>query len=96
MYSILFFKRQHTVGYNIWYFLPANSQRGRQGRTIRLLWDTREESKGATRGFGVDEDTALIVATDTDGDSVTGEVLGTAGVFFADVGGAADYEDEFG
>lgn len=37
------------------------SQRGREARLIRLIQDTRIMSIGTTRGFGVDEDTALVV-----------------------------------
>ena len=38
------------------------SERGREGRLIRLLQDTRNVPEiGTTRGFGMDEETALIV-----------------------------------
>ncbi len=63
---------------------------------IRLLWDTREESQGSTRGFGADEDTALIITTDVDTGEVVGEVVGTSGVLFADLGEALVHEDELG
>ncbi len=39
--------------------------------------------------MGVDEDTCLVVRSDLDdGANPVGEVLGTYGVYFADVGGA--------
>ena len=38
------------------------SERGREARLIRLLQDTRNVSAlGSTRGFGLDEDMALVV-----------------------------------
>ena len=50
-------------------FMPSSflldthfSERGRESRLIRLLQDTRNMAGiGATRGFGVDEDTALVI-----------------------------------
>lgn len=60
------------------------SERGREGRLIRLLQDTRDRNIGTTRGFGVDEDMALVV-TDLYTRPV-GTVIGSSGgVFFADV-----------
>ena len=37
------------------------SERGREGRIIRLVADTRSQTHGTLRGVGVDEDTALVV-----------------------------------
>ena len=66
-----------------------SSERGREGRLIRLLSDTftSGETLGTAYGFGVDEDTALVVSQPVDGSQgPTAEVLGRGGVFFADVG----------
>ena len=35
--------------------------------------------------MGIDEDTALVVMSDTNGKNVEGRVIGTNGVFFADL-----------
>ena len=61
------------------------SERGREGRLIRLIQDTRNRDNiGTTKGFGVDEDTALVVTNLYT--RPTGRVVGTTGgVFFADV-----------
>ncbi len=40
---------------------------------------------GVNYGIGVDEDTALLVTSDLSGENPKGEVLGTNGVYFADV-----------
>ena len=37
------------------------SQRGREGRLIRLLSDTRRSKHGVNWGIGIDENTALVV-----------------------------------
>jgi cyanophycinase len=58
------------------------SERGRQGRIIRLASDL-----GIDTAFGVDENTALVV-TDTDTEDVNFKVLGQNGVFIADLAGA--------
>lgn len=58
------------------------SERGRQGRIIRLASDL-----GIDTAFGVDENTALVV-TDTDTDEVDFKVLGQNGVFIADLTGS--------
>jgi cyanophycinase len=58
------------------------SERGRQGRIIRLASDL-----GIDRAFGVDENTALIV-TNTGTPDVNFEVLGQGGVFISDVSSA--------
>ncbi|MBD2460333.1 cyanophycinase [Oscillatoria sp. FACHB-1407] len=55
------------------------SERGRQGRIIRLASDL-----GVDRAFGVDENTALIV-TNTGTPDVNFEVLGQGGVFISDL-----------
>jgi cyanophycinase len=61
------------------------SERGREGRLIRLLQDTRNRTSiGTTKGFGVDEDTAVVVTNLFT--RPTGRVVGTTGgVLFADV-----------
>ncbi|GCE14826.1 cyanophycinase [Tengunoibacter tsumagoiensis] len=66
------------------------SQRGRQGRMIRLLSDT-----STTMGYGVDEDTALVVVN-ADTSSAQLQVLGTGGVTIVDlshatVGSGSDF-----
>ena len=60
-----------------------SSERGREGRLIRFLSDTRRLS--TPRGVGIDQDTALIVTKDGK-NKVTAEVVGSGGVFLADVG----------
>jgi len=52
------------------------SERGREGRLIRMVTDQRQYS---TLGFGIDQDTAIVI----DGDSF--EVVGTRGVYMIDV-----------
>ncbi|XP_046650060.1 cyanophycinase-like [Daphnia pulicaria] len=60
------------------------SERGREARLIRVLQDSRDRDIGTTRGFGVDEDMALVV-TDLYTQPV-GKVIGTTGgVLVADV-----------
>ncbi|XP_057371027.1 cyanophycinase-like [Daphnia carinata] len=60
------------------------SERGREARLIRLLQDTRYRDIGTPRGFGLDEDMALVI-TDLYTRPV-GTVIGTSGgVFIADV-----------
>jgi cyanophycinase len=59
-------------------------ERGRQGRLIRLLSDTRDQSRGVQYGFGVDEDTALVVY-DVNTTQATGEVVGRGGVLLVDI-----------
>ncbi|XP_061407642.1 cyanophycinase-like [Lethenteron reissneri] len=64
------------------------SERGREGRLARLLWDTRDKPHGAARGIGVDEDTALVItAMDTE---PRAKVVGKFGVLFMDLSGAWD------
>jgi cyanophycinase len=58
------------------------SDRGRQGRIIRLASDV-----GASTTFGVDQNTALIV-TDADAPNVNLQVLGQGGVFISDLSAA--------
>ena len=58
-------------------------QRGRQGRMIRLLSDTSN-----TRGYGIDEDTALVVVN-ADTSSAQIQVLGTGGVTIVDLSNAS-------
>lgn len=61
------------------------SERGRQGRLVRLLNDTHSRF-----GFGVDENTALLVGfTDSDnGPQVNMQVIGENGVYIVDTAGA--------
>ncbi|KAI8491479.1 hypothetical protein Bbelb_306790 [Branchiostoma belcheri] len=65
------------------------SEKGREGRLIRLLADTRDEPNGATVGVGVDENTALHLTWDTEPDSAVGTVVGTGGVMMVDISSAA-------
>ncbi|XP_019619663.1 PREDICTED: uncharacterized protein LOC109466391 [Branchiostoma belcheri] len=65
------------------------SEKGREGRLIRLLADTRDEPNGATLGVGVDENTALHLTWDTEPDSAIGTVVGTGGVMMVDISSAA-------
>ena len=41
--------------------IPFFSQRGREGRLIRLVSDTRYSRHGVNWGLGIDENTALII-----------------------------------
>lgn len=59
------------------------AERGRQGRIIRLAWDTV-----TTKAYGVDESTALIV-TDVGTPADEMRVTGAGGVFIADLSGAS-------
>ena len=61
------------------------SERGRQGRLIRLLNDSQSRF-----GFGVDEATALLVGfnDDENGPAVKMEVIGASGVYVVDMQGA--------
>ncbi|KAL3863804.1 hypothetical protein ACJMK2_005536 [Sinanodonta woodiana] len=63
------------------------SQRGREGRIIRLLWDTRKQSLGSNYAFGVDENTALVVTHDGTSQG-SGKVIGAAGVTLFDISSA--------
>ena len=58
------------------------SERGRQGRIVRLASDTSK-----TMAYGVDENTALVV-TDADTTSANMQVIGQNGVFIFDLGSA--------
>ncbi|XP_076436143.1 cyanophycinase-like [Babylonia areolata] len=60
------------------------ANRGREGRMIRLLSDTRALPKGVSRGFGVDENTALVI-TQPGTPQAEGKVIGEAGVTFFDL-----------
>eukprot|EP00095_Tigriopus_kingsejongensis_P000431 maker-scaffold171_size289870-snap-gene-1.37 protein:Tk00431 transcript:maker-scaffold171_size289870-snap-gene-1.37-mRNA-1 annotation:"hypothetical protein CAPTEDRAFT_193384" len=62
------------------------SQRGREGRMIRLLSDTKDIPMGTNNGAGIDENTAFIVTSDLNGQNRRAEVLGENGVFLVDVG----------
>jgi len=63
------------------------SERGREGRLIRLIADTRTSSRGVQYGIGVDEDTALVVLN-SDTPAAQGQVVGKAGVVIVDLSGA--------
>ena len=58
--------------------------RGRQGRLLRLLMDTRGYPTGSRVAFGVDENTALVV-TGGEGGSREGRVIGERGVMMIDI-----------
>ncbi|XP_063397536.1 cyanophycinase-like isoform X1 [Mytilus trossulus] len=60
------------------------SDRGREGRLIRLLSDTHHLHHGTDWGFGIDEDTAMVI-TNVGTENEKAEVIGYKGVFFADV-----------
>ncbi len=61
-------------------------QRGREGRLIRLLADTKDIPKlGAIVGIGVDENTALHVTVNEEQQLLTGRVIGPGGVFLPNV-----------
>jgi len=51
---------------------------------IRLIADTRSRLRGVQYGIGIDEDTALVV-TNSDTPATSGQVIGVAGVFIADL-----------
>jgi len=68
------------------------TQRGREGRLARLVWDTRDQPRGVELGIGVDEDTALLIIYSLDGSNPQGEVLGRNGVFLVDVSRASAFE----
>ena len=55
------------------------SERGREGRLIRLLADTKSRARGTSSGFGVDENTVLVV-NDVDGRNPIAEVNNIAGL----------------
>uniref|UniRef100_A0A486XQH9 Secreted cyanophycinase CphE n=1 Tax=Rheinheimera sp. BAL341 TaxID=1708203 RepID=A0A486XQH9_9GAMM len=79
----LTFNSQGGLGLFNWGVLDTHfSERGRQGRLIRLLNDTQSRF-----GFGVDEATALLVGFNQseNGPEVKMEVLGAAGVYVADM-----------
>ncbi len=78
----LTFSSQGGLGLFPWGVLDTQfSERGRQGRLIRLLNDTQSRF-----GFGIDENTALLVAIGQQDNApeVTMEVLGAAGVYIVD------------
>ncbi|XP_046574841.1 cyanophycinase-like [Haliotis rubra] len=76
-----------TGGFGIYtdYLLDTHfSNRGREGRMVRLLSDTRHMSNGVNYGLGVSENTALVV-THVGTDNELGEVFGELGVTVVDV-----------
>ena len=58
------------------------ANRGRQGRMIKLMADTRTHPVGSTRAFGIDENTALVVTGPWS--HRVGEVIGERGVYVFD------------
>ena len=54
------------------------SQRGRQGRVLRLAWDTNTQY-----AFGVDQNTALVVTDNGSGATMT--VMGEGGAYIFDL-----------
>ncbi|TRY73597.1 hypothetical protein TCAL_03345 [Tigriopus californicus] len=72
------------------------SQRGREGRMIRLLSDTRNQDHGTEFGVGIDENTAFIITSDLLGMNRFGEILGENGVFLVDVGSSSVVESNNG
>ncbi|XP_064611801.1 cyanophycinase-like [Liolophura sinensis] len=60
------------------------SERGREGRLLRLLSDTQYEQYGTALGFGVDESTALVI-THAGTAAAKAKVLGDRGVVLIDV-----------
>ncbi|XP_067656959.1 cyanophycinase-like [Haliotis asinina] len=76
-----------TGGFGIYpdYLLDTHfSNRGREGRMMRLLSDTRHMSNGVDYGLGVSENTALVV-THVGTDNELGEVFGELGVTIVDI-----------
>lgn len=59
------------------------ANRGRQGRLIQLLIDSSGLPTGSTLGFGIDENTALIITGDWT--HRTGSVIGQRGVLVLDI-----------
>ena len=55
------------------------SERGRQGRSIRLMMDTLKLPNGASVFYGVDQNTALVLDLDARGAAVRGTVVGQSG-----------------
>lgn len=54
-------------------FASISSERGRHGRLIRLLADTKNIENGTPYGIGIDEETALLI-TDVGTERETGQV----------------------
>ncbi|ESO90782.1 hypothetical protein LOTGIDRAFT_163664 [Lottia gigantea] len=65
--------------------------RGREGRLIRLLSDTKNSKLGVNFGIGVDENTALVIKHAEDSHRITGQVIGELGVTIIDV--SKSYQD---
>nr|KAG5693692.1 hypothetical protein BaRGS_008334 [Batillaria attramentaria] len=60
------------------------AERGREGRMIRLISDTKHEPRGVSYGIGVGENTALVV-THANTPQAEGKILGENGVTFFDL-----------
>lgn len=65
------------------WFIDASRQRGREGRLVRLVSDTKDLDIGTSYGIGIDEDTALHLTIEEE--VINAEVLGTNGIFFCDL-----------
>lgn len=63
------------------------SERGREGRLVRLIWDTKDKKQGVQFGIGVDEDTAIVI-TDADTTMAVGQVIGIDGAMIIDLSNA--------
>ncbi|KAL3863803.1 hypothetical protein ACJMK2_005535 [Sinanodonta woodiana] len=81
----LIYEKIGGIGLFHGYVLDSHfSERGREGRLIRLLWDTRRLSLGTNYALGVDENTALVITHDGTSQA-SGKVIGAAGVLLVDV-----------
>ncbi|KAL4236965.1 hypothetical protein ACF0H5_005349 [Mactra antiquata] len=73
------------LGFMKGYVLDSHfAQRGREGRMIRMLSDTKALAKGTSYGIGVDENTAVVV-THADTNTSKGEVIGASGITIFDL-----------
>ncbi|KAL3878296.1 hypothetical protein ACJMK2_030661 [Sinanodonta woodiana] len=91
----LIYQRIGGIGLFHGYIMDSHfSQRGRQGRMIRLLWDTRKQSLGSNFAFGVDEDTALVVTHDGT-NQASGKVIGSSGVTLLDISKATSTSSRY-
>ncbi|KAL5005981.1 hypothetical protein ScPMuIL_017139 [Solemya velum] len=85
----LVYEPRGGLGFIDGYLLDQHfSQRGREGRLIRLLADTRSGPLGTNRGVGVDENTALVI-THSGTPEARAEIIGQFGATFIDVSRAS-------
>jgi len=68
--------------------------RGRQGRLIRLLWDTQHNELGAKIGWGVDQNSAMLVS-DVGLDSEYATAIGQYGFTYCSVADAKDISKRY-